>query len=121
MEHRKLNKGKMRARECLEVLRLFHEFLLFDHVFLAVRHLHSRSFFRSVQYRLNPIHFSTVQGDHNRMGILRAERLESKYAIFRQLQFLNPIFRVFQRALCAHDHCRSLLRAVAKGGGCVVR
>ena len=25
--HRKLNKGEMRARECLEVLRWFHEIL----------------------------------------------------------------------------------------------
>jgi len=49
------------------------------------------------------------------MSILRAERFESKSAIFRQLQFLNPIFRVFQRAfvltIIAVPSCARLLRA----------
>ena len=49
------------------------------------------------------------------MSILRAERFESKSAIFRQLQFMNPIFRVFQRAfvltIIAVPSCARLLRA----------
>jgi len=49
------------------------------------------------------------------MSILRAERFESKSAIFRQLQFMNPTFRVFQRAfvltIIAVPSCARLLRA----------
>src|SRR4051812_10513792 len=72
VDHRKLNKGEMRARERLEGLTSFQEFLSFDHVFLAVFQLCSRSSFRFVQYCLDLIYFTSLKRDHNRMIILRA-------------------------------------------------